>query len=208
MSVVQLALSVLLNVFTAASALFSVGAFFRKGGRGNMQKAGTKALIYFTVDSNLLCALACLGVCVWELAALFRGGGLLLPRWLDLCKFAGASAVGVTFFTTLCYLLPVLGFDFKLLYAGRNCLLHLLCPLAAMLSWALLERGEALRPAWALLAVLPTALYALVYLRMVLLRKQWEDFYRFNTGGRWYLSAAAMLTLSLLIGFGLLALRG
>ena len=207
MSTEQLVCSLLCNASIVILVCLSTVAFFRLGGQGNMKEGGKKALIYFTVDSNLLCALACLGLCVWEAFALGRGGEALLPRWLDLFKFAGAAAVGVTFLTTLCYLLPVCHFDFKLLYAGWNFCLHALCPLAAMGSWAFLERSAPMGFGWVLVGLIPTAVYGAVYLRMVVVRKKWKDFYHFNVGGLWYITMAVMLLLSFGISAGLWALR-
>ncbi len=207
MTSTQLIWSLILNAVVVVLIFCSTVAFFRVGGQGNMKEGGKKALIYFTVDSNLLCALACLGLCVWDAAALSRGGEALVPRWLDLFKFAGSVAVGVTFFTTLCYLLPVSKFDFKLLYAGWNFCLHALCPLAAMASWAFAERGLPLPFPWTLLGLLPTALYGVLYLWKVVVKQQWKDFYHFNVGGLWYVTLLVMLLLSLAIGAGLWALR-
>ena len=202
----QLIWSLALNALVVLFVLLSTLAFFRLGGQGNMKEGGKKALVYFTVDSNLLCALACLVLCVWDGIALARGGGVL-PRWLDLFKFAGSVAVGVTFFTTLCYLLPVSKFDFKLLYAGWNFCLHALCPLAAMASWAFAERSAPMPFPWVLLGLVPTALYGAVYLYKVVIRKSWNDFYSFNAGGLWYLSVFAMFLLSFGIGAWLWALH-
>ena len=207
MTSTQLIWSLVLNSAVAVLVFCSTLAFFRLGGQGNMKEGGRKALIYFTVDSNLLCALACLGLCVWEAFTLGRGGGVLVPRWLDLFKFAGSVAVGVTFVTTLCYLLPITKFDFKLLYAGWNFCLHALCPLAAMGSWAFLERSAPLSYGWVLAGLIPTAVYGAVYLWMVVLRKRWKDFYHFNVGGLWYVTVFVMLLLSFGIGAGLWALR-
>lgn len=207
MSTNQLVFSLLLNALVILFVFLSTVSFFRLGGQGNMKEGGKKALVYFTVDSNLLCALACLALCVWDGIALARGGGALVPRWLDLFKFTGSVAVGVTFFTTLCYLLPVSGFDCKLLYAGWNFCLHALCPLVAMDSWAFFERSAPLPFAWVLLGLAPTLVYGLVYCRMVIVKKQWKDFYHFNVGGKWYVSMFVMLLLSFGIGAGLWALR-
>ena len=207
MTSTQLIWSLILNALVVLFVLLSTVAFFRVGGQGNMKEGGKKALIYFTVDSNLLCALACLGLCVWDAAALSRGGAALVPRWLDLFKFAGSVAVGVTFVTTLCYLLPVTKFDFKPLYAGWNFCLHALCPLAAMASWAFAERSLPLPFPWTLLGLIPTALYALLYLWKVIVKKTWKDFYHFNVGGLWYVTLLVMLLLSFAIGAALWALR-
>ncbi len=204
----QLICSLILNASVVILVFLSTLAFFRIGGQGNMKEGGRKALIYFTVDSNLLCALACLGLCVWDAFALARGAGVPVPPWLDLFKFAGSVAVGVTFVTTLCYLLPITKFDFKLLYAGWNFCLHALCPLAAMGSWAFLERSAPLPFGWVLVGLIPTAVYGAVYLWMVVVRKKWKDFYHFNVGGLWYVTILVMLLLSFGISAGLWRLRG
>ena len=203
----QLWISLILNFFVVLSVLVSVGAFFVCGGKGNMDGAGRRSLNYFTVDSNLLCAAACLALGVWEGFALARGGEARVPLWLDLFKYVGSVAVGLTFFTVLLYLLPVTHFDFKLMYAGRTLFLHALCPLAAMGSWAFLEKGQPLAFPWTLLGLVPTLLYGALYLDRVLLRKTWGDFYHFNQNGRWYLSILLMLLLTFAVAVGLWALR-
>ena len=207
MTKTQLWTSLLLNLFVTVSVVVCCAAFFLRGGSGNMQRPGFRAFVYFTVDSNVLCALACLGAAIWEAAALSRGGEALLPRWLDLFKFMGAAAVGVTFFTVLFYLLPVSRFNFHMMYDGRNLFLHALCPLAAMLSWALLERSGPLAFGWVFLCLLPVVIYAGVYGYQVIIAKRWTDFYSFNQGGMWPFAVTVMLTLTLLIAAGLRALR-
>lgn len=206
MTTTQIWISLGLNAFLALFVFGCIAAFFARGGQGNMKRRGAKALSYFTVDSNIFCAVTCLCACIWDVAALRRGGGVL-PRWLDLLRFAGTVSVGVTFFTVLLYLLPVTGFDFKMMYAGRNLFLHGLCPLAAMGNWAFLERGEAIAFGWTMLGLVPTVLYGIVYLRMVLIQRKWEDFYGFTKGGRWYVALLLMLTLNLVICVGLWKLR-
>ena len=202
----QIWISLGLNAFLALFALGCIAAFFVRGGQGNMKVRGARALSFFTVDSNLFCALTCLCASIWDLGALKQGGGVL-PRWLDLLRFVGSASVAVTFVTVLLYLLPITKFDFRLMYAGRNLFLHGLCPLAAMGNWVFLERGEPLAFGWTLLGLVPTALYAAFYLRMVLIKRKWEDFYGFNKGGAWYLSLPLMLLLSYGISVGLWVLR-
>ena len=207
MSTAQLILSLILNLFVTVSVTAVCTLFIVRGSMGNMRANGREAFKYFTVQSNVLCALVCLGEAAFEIAFLARGGGAL-PRWLELLKLMSAAAVGVTCITVLFYLLPVSRFNFKQMYAGGNLFLHALCPLTAMLTWAFLERGEAFGFIWALLGLIPTFLYGALYMDRVLIRKRWEDFYHFNVGSKWYLSVAAMLLQSLLIAAGLIALRG
>ena len=103
------------------------------------------------------------------------------------------------------FLGPVFGYG--MMFRGLNLFLHLINPLAAMISFLLWERGEALDKGMILWADLPMAVYGVVYLLMVIVLRRWPDFYGFNMSGRWYLSYAGMLAGTALIGAALRMLR-
>ena len=185
--------SVLCNLAMAAAAVAAVWTHSRK--------APLRVVLrYFTVLSNLLCALASLTAAVCRLC-----GGL--PAGAALLKYAGTASVTVTLLTVLFFLGPTIGY--KLMLTGPDFWLHLVCPLLALLSYFLWDRPAA-GPAVVLLAVAPVALYGAMYLYRVLFapeEKRWNDFYGFNRGGRWYLSFGVMLAASALIGFALYAVQ-
>ena len=154
---------------------------------------GREAFHYFTVLSNVLCAAAALLMC-------------LAPslRWVWLLKYVGTAAVTVTMLTVFLFLGPNMGYG--MLLKGRDCFMHLLTPLAALVSFCVFER-RGLSFAAALLGMLPVALYGTVYLYKVLhapAEKRWEDFYGFNKGGKWPLAFALMLLGSFLICMALM----
>ena len=152
---------------------------------------------YFTVLSNTLCAAACLAVLICRL-----GGGV--PRAVLILKYVGTAAVSVTMLTVLIFLAPHV-YDFKLLMSGPDLWLHLICPLIAIVSYAVWDRAE-MRFGAVLLAVLPVILYGGMYLYRVVLappEKRWDDFYGFNRGGRWGVSFAGMTAGAFLIGLAL-----
>ena len=78
----KLLCSLACNLFVLVSVVVCVGAFFVRGGKGNMDETAKRAFMYFTVDSNILCAAACLGLIIFDVHALLRGGEAL-PRLLD-----------------------------------------------------------------------------------------------------------------------------
>lgn len=195
-------LSICADLANALLVAWSVATFFLRSGVGNMKVTGFKALMYFTVDSNVLSALASLGVVICLLTQLGENQALL-PRWLILCKLVGAAAVGVTFLTVMVFLGPRLGY--KAMFAGVNLHLHLICPLLAMISLVFLERSSSLPFPVTLLGILPTVVYGAVYLYQVVITKGWQDFYGFNLGGRWYLSLVIMVLVSWGICAGLWA---
>ena len=155
---------------------------------------------FFTTLSNVFCALtATVVIIVWLAAG-------ELPLWAVILKYSGTCAVTVTMMTVLLFLGPISG-EWKLLLTHGELLLHLICPLLAIESFVLFEKRP--MPAWALAAgFAPVLLYALLYCRKVVYapeEKRWDDFYGFNKGGKWPLSAAVMLIASALIALALWA---
>ncbi len=186
-----------LDVLTVFFVVFCVFRIFTAGGEGNMQVAGWEAFRYFTVDSNVLAALAAASSVPFAVRAL-RTGREKIPRALLLFRFVGTAAVAVTFFTVLIFLGPIYGYP--MMYAGSNLFLHLLCPLFFFLSFLFFTgRGERLPLRLFWLGVLPVVLYGAVYLYCVLIRGNWPDFYVFNSDGRWYVSLVVMLSATALL---------
>ena len=141
---------------------------------------------YFTILSNLFCALASLAM------ALSRVCGNT-PQVLYLLKYMSTCAVTVTLMTVLVFLGPRAGYKFLL--SGPDFWLHMAVPLLAIVSYFAWDRvpmnGYAV-----LLGVLPVVVYGTLYLYKVVLtspEKGWPDFYGFNQNGKWPFSFAAMI---------------
>ena len=147
------------------------------------------AFRYFTVQSNAFCGFAALCMC-------------LAPRaeWAWLLKYMATAAVSVTLFTVMFYLAPALG-SVKKLIQKENLFLHLITPLLALTSFCIWEK-RGMKPWIFLLGLLPVVLYAGLYLKKVVFthsEKKWDDIYGFNRDGRWPVSLAAMLLITLMI---------
>ncbi len=172
--------------------------FFRKDGAWNAEK-GKIAFRFFTVQSNVLCALSALLLC------LFPGS-----RAVWLLKYAGTAAVSVTMLTVLFYLGPMYGY--KKLLSGGDLFMHLITPLLALVSFCAFEK-RGLSFSEALWGLAPVILYGALYMYRVVFcpkdtpDKAWEDFYGFNQTGKYYLSAAMMVAGTFLICMGLMALQ-
>lgn len=169
--------------------------FFRKDGKWDAVR-GKIAFRYFTVLSNVLCALGALALCLFPES-----------RWAWLLKYTGTAAVAVTLLTVLLFLGPTFGY--RALLKGADFFLHLITPLLAVFSFSFLEKRGLGFPE-ALLGLLPVLLYGGVYTYKILLapqEKAWEDFYGFNRGGKWPLSMAGMGSGALLICLGLMSLQ-
>ena len=180
-------------IFNALNVIFvtaSVVGFFVATGSGNMQVAGAKCFMYFTIDSNILAALASLCMCIFSIAHI-KDAKSEIPKWLSLFKFVGTTAVTVTFLTVIFFLGPTMGYG--LMFAGSSLFLHLINPLLCIISYVCLENSKEQPTKYFLLGILPTAIYGAVYITMVVFLQKWQDFYGFNTGGFWYISLPAML---------------
>ena len=167
------AINILIFVITAISFLFC----FRKDGRWDL-RAGKKSLRFFTILSNLFCAVSAL---LWVLSSSYGA-------WL--LKYVGTVAVTVTLLTVIFFLGPNMGY--KPLFSGKDLYLHLCGPLLAIVSFCFMECQFALSFSLSLLGILPVIIYGFVYLVEVVILKNWEDFYGYNKDGKWKISMAAM----------------
>ncbi len=161
----------------------------------------SKAIQYFTVQSNILSAVVSLLCGIWSLFA-------AEPYWLLIVKFSATCAVTVTFVTVVVYLWPRYK-NWKFLFVSEsNYWLHVVGPLLAIA--ALLLRGPIRLPfAVTFVGLVPVVLYGMLYMKKVVIdpeEKRWEDLYGFNSGVSWKLSTVAMFTGTFLVSLVLRAL--
>ena len=198
------AISLICDAAVFVLVALSVSAFFVSGGDGNMSVTGAGCFIFFTVDSNILAALACLLCLPFHIRSLIKGKRVL-PMWAKVLKFTGAVAVAVTFFTVILFLGPTMGY--ASMFAGTSLYLHLICPLAVMFSLIFLDSDQKIPLVFLPFGLLPTLIYGAVYLVQVVVlgpaKGGWEDFYGFNAGGFWYISLPVMLAATYLISLGI-----
>ncbi|MBR2258997.1 MAG: hypothetical protein IJ899_17045 [Blautia sp.] len=131
---------------------------------------GIRALQYYTVDSNLFMGVAAL--------VYIFSGKTPFSKVLVLC---GTAVVCLTFLTVVCYLGPVMGYT--RMFTGSNLYMHMIVPI---LSAALLicNAGSTGLPlSSACLAGLPTAVYAVFYIRNVIKNGSEKDWYGLAKGG-------------------------
>jgi hypothetical protein len=173
-------LSILLNLINTGSVVIVLGIALRKNPSGALFR-------YFTVLSNILCAVSSFMVAVFRITG-------ILPEAILLFKYAGTAAVTVTMMTVLLFLGPVV-YDYKSLLSGGDLWLHLICPLLAIVTYLIWDKTDV--PFWTVLfGVLPVLLYGILYLYRVVLvpeEKRWDDFYSFNKDGKWPVAFAAMI---------------
>jgi hypothetical protein len=173
--------SLVINIIIIVITTILVVRFFRENGKWSPAR-GKKAFRYFTTQSNVLCAVSALAMCLFP-----------DKEWAYYLKVMGTAAVTVTMLTVLIFLGRLYGY--KALLTGSDLFMHLITPLLAIISLCVFERrGISLLASF--IGVIPVALYAPLYLYNVVYapeEKRWEDFYGFNRDGKWPVSYALMV---------------
>lgn len=208
LSTIMNVLSLVSNLLIVAFMAKSLYGFFTIGGKGNMKVKKTTAFRYFTVQSNLLMALASAIMLVFNVMLLFNDA-VQIPYWVLVIKHVGTVAVMLTFCVVFFIFVPSTGV--KLMIEGDSLYMHLISPILAFLALVLFDRGPALSYTSILWAMLPTLLYALLYYYMVMIRGEkkggWEDFYKFNAKGRWFVPATSIFVITAAAGAVTVLLR-
>lgn len=194
---------IILNIANALMITASVIYACRKVKKNN--GALGEVFRYFTVLSNVFCALASAAAAVSAAA-----GGISFR--VSVFKYTATCAVTVTMLTVFVFLAPTVG-SLAPLIQEQDLYLHLICPSLAAATYLLFD-AAAMPFSFTLIGTSPVLLYGLFYLYKIMYapeEKRWEDFYTFNRGGKWPISFAAMLLGAFLISIVLRAagmLRG
>ncbi len=197
-------------VFNALVIIFTIGSvayYWFKVGTGNMQVVGSTCFRFFTIDSNILCAITCAIMLVFNIRRL-KDNNLVTPQWAVIAKFLGMNSVMVTFLVVVVGLTPMNVFmngkPLFDLYTENSFFLHFLCPVMAFISVVIFEKWDNFDKKYMWLELCAVIVYGLVYFPLVL-TGVWPDFYGFTAGGRWYLMWIAPVGIgAITIGIGYL----
>ena len=169
----------------------------------NFDHMGIRTFCMFTVNSNILAGLSLL-LCIPYTVDGLRTGYYHLPDWVVVLMHVAVTAVSLTFLVSLCILAPVKGF--VLIFTGSRFFLHGVCPVLSVITFCCVINSHLIRLRESLLALIPVAIYAAVYLVMVVIIGEahggWNDFYGFATRVPLWVS----LMLILPVTFGIAAL--
>lgn len=189
-----------LNCLIVISTVLAVGVYFISG-PDVLGSSGKECFKYFTTDSNVLVALTALIMLPYNLRQA-RHPEKESPRWALIMKLVGTGSVTITLLTVVFFLAPIGAMNggvesFLFYFSGNIFALHLSTPLLAIVCFAAFEREGELPFSSCLWALLPTVIYSVVYLVMVVFEKSWEDWYGFTFGGKNYLAPVSMLVMYL-----------
>ena len=146
----------------------------------NFDHMGLQTFCMFTVNSNILTALAMM-LCIPYTVDGLRTGYYHLPDWVVILMHMAITAISLNFLISLCILAPVKGF--YLIYSGSRFFLHGVCPVLAILCCFICSHLVRLKESF--LALIPVFIYAVLYFVMVVVIGEeqggWNDFYGFAT---------------------------
>ena len=168
-------LNILIIIFTIIGMYYM---FLTDKDGGALTSKGIYNLKYFTVLSNIFCG----GVAVAKLVSDIKGKTLSL-----IWKLLAATEVGVTFAVVAFFLQPA--YPDMDMYKGGNLYYHLLEPLVAMTEFVILKTiSERIPFKKTFLAMIPTAVYGLIYTGNIIVNGKGEwpdtnDFYGFLNWG-------------------------
>ena len=159
---------------------------------------GIRTFCMFTVNSNILAAISSFAIIPYAIDGI-RKKEYSRPNWVVIFMMMGTTSVALTFLVSLFILSPVKGF--VLIFTGSRFFLHGVCPILNILAFCLFVTSHKIKFKQSLFALIPVALYAIIYFMMVVVITEenggWDDFYGFATRVPVWLSATVILPLTL-----------
>ena len=151
-------LILILDILVVLSVTYAVlGMVFAKDNSA-LVTGGRGAFKYYTVLSNVFCAVTSLVCVIFMLAR----KDSTLPVPLYLLHLAGSSVVSVTLIVVIIFLGPTMGFG--IMFVGVCFWLHLFAPVLSIISQMLLRPQKEIRLRSTVWAVVLTILYGAVYI--------------------------------------------
>ena len=190
-------ISLAINIFITIATIVVVISYFC-GNDGEYHIPPLFRFNLFTTDSNILCMLTALIMACFEIR--FLKTGKAIPKLAVILKFIGSTAVALTFVVVVLFLGPSTDF-IGMVFGGTSVYMHFAGPLLAFISFCFTERICHIEKKFLIPSVIPTSLYGMLYITMVIFIGEknggWYDFYGFNIGGFWYLSCMVIILATL-----------
>ena len=132
---------------------------------------GIASLRYYTVLSNILCAVICL-VYIIKMLGNNNIDNFIVSKWMKTLRLVVVICLLVTFIVVITVLIPTNGIGSLrgYLFERANLFHHLLCPLMMAVTYLVFEKNIKLGRKEELFAVVPTVLYALVTIILNVIR--------------------------------------
>ena len=180
-------MNILIVIFVTMCTIFMFTGFTFMPAVKTLEVSGLEMFKFYTVDSNILMAIASLIFVIYEIR-LDKGSIKEIPTVIYNIKFLGVAAITLTFVVTLFFLAPLYGF--YAMYNNNNLFFHLIVPVLSIISFIFVEKYD-VKYKYAFIGVIPMALYSIFYTTNILTHlvdgkpTYQYDFYGFLFGNVW-----------------------
>lgn len=154
---------------------------------------------FFTVLSNIFLAITSIIIIVFDVKNIINNK-YEIPKWAMILKFMGTVAATVTLLTVVLLLSPlweINGDGYFTLFLKNNFFMHLVNPVLGLITFIFFERPNDFKFKYIFFGLLPTVLYSIVYITLVLVG-YWPDFYYFTFGGYMWAAPISAIIMYLL----------
>ena len=196
-SILALIACVITLVFTSGAIIAAIAGRVRSG------LSPLHAFRYFTTLSNTVTFFASGFIFPYAINGI-RMKRFVYPRWLSMVHYSGTVCTTLTFVFAMTF---ILHYDKHMAIGGSNFFLHVICPIAVLISFEMVESGYEYRIKDALICLIPLLIYSLVYTTQVVFIGEanggWPDMYKLNTFVPIYFSFPFMWLLAIGISFAI-----
>lgn len=153
-----------------------------------VQEVGLKTFRMYTVLSNMFVGITISMTIPFAVDGI-RQKNYHLPRWIVNLIFISTTCITLTFLVSLTLLSAYAGFV-EMMASGTNLFLHSIVPIIAITGFLFINTYHNVKFKTTWLALIPIAIYAIVYLISAIIIGQdnggWRDHYHFNEFIPWY----------------------
>lgn len=180
----------LVIVLTFVALSLSLSDYFKSGS----SEAGIGTLKMFTTLSNILAAFSAAMCLPFQIDGL-RRDRYHLPSWIVIVMYVGTVGVFLTFSSAMTLITAYQGFV-KAMFAKSSLFMHTINPILITILFVLVISDARIKFSYSFIAMIPVAVYMLLYFFMVFVFKVWNDHYKTNAFFPWPISLILMLALS------------
>ena len=161
---ISLILNILITLLTIfASIIMFTGIKITHGAEPLLETSKIGMFKFFTVDSNLLMGFASLIFVILQIT------NKEITKNMYRLKLMAATSVGLTFLTVFTYLGPISPQGIKSMLQNSNLFFHLIIPVLSIINFTIFERTNKLKMKDTLYGIIPTIIYAVLYITNLLL---------------------------------------
>ncbi len=157
-------------------------------------EAGVGTFKMFTTISNIIAAFSAAMCLPFQIDGL-RRDRYKLPSWIAIVMYVGAVGAFLTFFVAITIISAYQGFA-KAMFSNAKLFTHTINPLLITLLFVLVVSDTRIKFSFSFISLIPVIIYMIIYLIMVIILKEWNDYYCTNKYIPWPVSLLLIIAIS------------